>query len=292
MDPEGIREIYYAECGAAEDYGVRRAFRSLTVPVRWKESFFYGVHLPLTLPLPKRLDVSLQQYVGLHAYDAVVLADIDPVVFDADDLLNLQAYVEGGGGLLILGGPHSLASAQRNWGAMREVLPATIPLAPDKKTQLWNTVPAVVERPRRTVSATASHPVTRGLSGPLGKVCNLQPIEVKPEATVLATAGDRPLAVAGTYGRGRVILVSAYPDANPDCMFQMPGWDDFLRQSMLWLMSRDQDLWITRCDMDRSPVSVGQSRTFVMAVDSSLGKGLEAKVMVSKADPGWLADWS
>jgi uncharacterized membrane protein len=289
MDPEGIREIYYAECGVAEDYGVRRAFRSLTVPVRWKESFFYGVHLPLTLPLPKRLDISLQQYVALHAYDAVVLADIDPVVFDADDLLNLQAYVEGGGGLMILGGPHTLSDAQRNWGPIREVLPVNIPLAPDKKILLWNDFPVPVDRPPREVSSDASHPVTHGLSSGLGQIRNIQPIEAKTEATILALAGEQPLVVAGTCGRGRVMVVGAWPDADRDCMFRMPGWDDLLRQALLWLMKREQDLWITRSDIDRSSLAVDQPRTFTLIIDPSLCKSPEARVTISRADPGWLA---
>ena len=47
MDPEGIREVFYAECGASGDYGVRTAMRALPFPSRWEESYFVGVHLPL-----------------------------------------------------------------------------------------------------------------------------------------------------------------------------------------------------------------------------------------------------
>src|SRR5688572_26121103 len=100
MDPEGIRQTFYAECASAPDYGVRTALRELPFAVRCDESRFVGVHLPLTRRLPKRLDTSLQQWVPLHSYDAIIFADIDSVVFDANDLHNLQAYVEAGGGLL------------------------------------------------------------------------------------------------------------------------------------------------------------------------------------------------
>ena len=93
MDPEGIREMFYAECGDAPDYHFRHATSLLPFRYRCHESYFHGVHLPLTHPLPKRLDITLQQYVGLHRYDAIVLADIDPVILDADDLHNLHAYV-------------------------------------------------------------------------------------------------------------------------------------------------------------------------------------------------------
>ena len=70
MDPEGVREVFFAECGAAADYGIRRALRSLPFMLRFKESFFFGVHLPLTTPLPKRLDTMMAQRTGLHAFDA------------------------------------------------------------------------------------------------------------------------------------------------------------------------------------------------------------------------------
>ena len=101
MDQEGVYEVFYAECGSACDYGVRDAIRSLPFNARWLEGYFVGLHLPLTRRLPKRLDEELQQEVGLHRYDAIALAGVDPSVLDADDLLNLLAYVERGGGLLL-----------------------------------------------------------------------------------------------------------------------------------------------------------------------------------------------
>lgn len=185
MDPEGVLELFYAECGAAPDYRFRPAIESLPFRCRYKESYFFGVHLPLTRPLPKRIDTSLQQYVGLHAYDAVVLADIDPVVFDADDLHNLLAYVEAGGGLMLIAGPHSFSAGNRNWGPLREALPGLIqlrnPRGPD---------PCDIKGPGEMAEVTLGddHAMTTGLTGNLGQVSMVEPVLASCDATVLLRA--------------------------------------------------------------------------------------------------------
>ena len=288
MDPEGVREVFYAEHGAAADYGVRDAVRSLPFLVRKEESLFVGLHLPLTKPLPKRIDVQLQQYVGLHRYDAVVLAGIDPVIFDADDLMNLLAYVESGGGLLLLGGVNAFDQAQRGWGTLREALPASItPLLVARRPGVHEQRHA--EKTWHEVSLAQPHPITRGLSGPLGRVANMQQIEAQPGATVLATADGRPLIVASEHLNGRVIMVASHPDDNPRDMFGSPGYADLLRQAMMWLMNRPADLVIERCNMDRSVVPIGTARTFTIDVDPRAKGPIRAQASVSRADPGWLA---
>ena len=288
MDPEGVREVFYAECGAAADYGVRRALRSLPFMHRCKESFFNGVHLPLTLPLPKRLDTMMAQRTGLHAYDAVILADIDAVVFDADDLMNLQAYVEVGGGLLLMGGPNSFSKAQRGWGPLREALPASIDLQPQKKTKLWNDpFPPDPVRSPAAVTLGQPHPVSGGLTGDLGVVMNVQPIHPKPEALVLASAGGEPVIVAGAYGRGRMLMVAAYPCGEARCMFRTLAWNDLLRQGLAWLMQRDADLVIERCELDASPMELGGERVMTVELAPEGARPLRVQASARRADPGW-----
>ncbi len=290
MDPEGVRVVFHAECGAAPDYGVRRALRELPFLARWTESFFFGLHLPLTRPLPKRLDATLQQHVGLHALDAVVLADIDPCVFDTDDLYNLLAYVEGGGGVLMIGGPHSFSSGQRNWGPFREAMPAVIELQPDKATRLWNDPPAPESTcPAAPVTLAADHPIARGLSGPLGEIRHAQPCRPTASAAIVARSEQAPIILAGTYGRGRVVMVSAYPGDATDTMFRTPAWGELLRQTMAWLMRRDQDLAITACAIDSSPRLAGDQRRITLRLAADPGAGWQAQAAISRADPGWLA---
>lgn len=289
MDPEGVRDIFYAESAIFLHYGVREAIKALPFRARSLDSRFVGVQLPLTRRLPRRLDIVYQQYPGLHAMDAVVLADIDPTVFDADDLQNLAACVEAGGGLLLLAGPNSFSRAQRNWGALREVLPVDIPLQTNRKTKLWNDPLPEAERAELPVAVGAPHPVTRGIVPALGQVSTLHPMTVREGAQVLATAGGAPLLVAREYGRGRVLVVGASPDGTPEDLFASPGWPGLLMQGLTWLMGRQADLMIERCNLDASPLAAGQSRSFTVEVGAEAPGPFAARAAASQADPGWLS---
>lgn len=288
MDKEGVYEIFNAACGWAGDYGVHDAVRSFPWRARCEDSQFVGVHLPLTRRLPKRLDVTLQQSPGLHRYDAVVLADVDPVILDADDLWNLLAYVECGGGLLLMAGPHSFGKAQRNWGPLREALPAAILMERRVKPRLTDpeenddveAVPVALWRP---------HAVTRGLSGTLGVVPRVAPIHPRKEGTVLAAAGGYPLIVAGTYGVGRVMMLNAFPVDCPDSMFKTQCWADLLRQAMMWLIRGARDLVIESCDLDPAPIPAGDARTFSVELADEAQAPLTARATLRRADPGWLS---
>ena len=287
MDPEGVREVFYAFHGSAPNYGVRNALGDLPFLVRQQDSRFVGLHLPLTRALPKRIDIQLQQYVGLHRYDMLVLAGIDAVVFDADDLHNLLAYVEAGGGLLLLGGSSSFDKAQRGWGPLREALPATIaPLHEPRRPRVPKKAPPTADR--FAVSPAQPHPITQGLSGPLGRVGPLQPIEAKPHATTLATANNQPLIVAGEHLKGRVVMIASYPSGGAEDMFVSAGYADLLGQAMMWLMGRFDDLKIERCDADNSPMLLGQSKTISLGLTQGADPSA-AKATISRADPGWLS---
>jgi uncharacterized membrane protein len=297
MDPEGVREIFFAESAVGLEYGVRAAVRSLPYLARIHDSLSKGLHLPLTRKLPKRLDAALQLSPGLHTYDAIVLADIDPSILDADDLWNLLAYVEAGGGLLLIAGPNAFNRAQRGWGPLDPALPVEIALQPQKRTKLWNEAyrkeePAVlpVEQARLPFPfLPAHHPVLRGVNGPFGQTKSAQECVLRPGATALATAGEYPVIAAGEYGRGRVLAVAAYPDGVPDSLFASPGWADLLRQGIMWLFGRDDDLAILRSEADRSPIPHGEGRIFALELDPAASGPVAARALISRADPGWLA---
>ncbi|NQU10702.1 hypothetical protein HQ590_07930 [bacterium] len=290
MDPEGIRQIFFAECSDAPHFGIREALDTLPFPNRRYESYFFGVHLPLTFPLPKRLDTTLQQTVGLHLHDAVILSDIDPIVFDADDLLNLQAYVEAGGGLLVLPGPHSFSQAQRNWGPLRETLPGAIELRTQRRSKLWNDpFPAESLPDPADVTTGDPHPVTRGLTGTLGRVRRLEPVTATPGASVLLRAGQRSVALARPYGRGRVVMVCAYPGDEQPSLFAAPAWQDVLRQAVAWLMRRDADLIVTASNLEHHEMCPGEQRAMRVQLLETASGPVHARVELARADPGWLA---
>jgi len=289
MDPEGVREIFYAESAVGLEYGVRAAVKSLPYLARVKDSLSKGLHLPLTRKLPKRLDTTLQMTTGLHAYDAIVLADIDPAILDADDLWNLLAYVEAGGGLLLIAGPNAFNKAQRGWGSLEPALPISITLKPQKRTKLWNDPFQHEEPPVLSVEPVVGHPVLRGVNGPFGQTRTAQDCALRKGATALAMAGKLPIIAAGNYGRGRVLTVAAYPDGLPDSLFTTPAWTDLLRQGISWLFGRDADLAIQRVEADRSPIPHGEGRVFALGLDPKAAGPVAARALISMADPGWLA---
>lgn len=284
MDPEGVREVFFAESSVGLEYGVKAAVGGLPVRARVHESLSKGLHLPLTRPLPRRLDVSLQLSPGLHAFDAIVLADIDPAILTADELWNLLAYVEAGGGLLLMAGPNAFNKAQRGWGPLAAALPIDIALTPTKQTTLWNDAVREKAREVRPVIA-ADHPVARGIGAPLGETATWQTVTLR-DGTVVAQAGDCPLISAATYGRGRILTVAAYPTGQPQDMFSSPGWTELLRQGLLWLFGVDTALVIAECAVDRTPISAGETRALALTLDAV---PTTARATARQADPGWLA---
>jgi uncharacterized membrane protein len=221
---------------------------------------------------------------GLHTFDAIVLADIDPTIFDADDLWNLLAYVEAGGGLLLIAGPNAFNRAQRGWGPLDPALPVSIVLKTQKRTKLWNDIFQPEEPVTLPVEPVAGHPVLRGVNGPFGQTRTAQECTLREGATALAMAGQYPVIAAGAYGRGRVMTVAAYPDGLPDSLFTSPGWADLLRQGIMWLFGREADLAIQRCEVDRSQIPYGGSRIFALGIDPAASGPVEARALISRAD--------
>ena len=291
MDPEGVREVFLAEVGGGTQYGIREAVRSLPFLARFRRSYFHGVHLPLTYPLPKRLDTALQQFTGMHSYDAIVLCGIDPVIFDADDLLNLCAYVERGGGLMLMGGGHAFSNAERSFGPLEDALPAVPILGAVRREDA--TIPhehrKVATPPSVNVQLCDHSPITRGLSSGLGCLQVVHKLDLKPDAQVVAEAGGMPVVVCGTYGAGRIVMVATQPGPPPDNMFFTPAWEELARQMLSWLMRRDGDLVIERADMDRTPLEVGESRRLTLEIAPEAPGPVTARATVSTADEGWLA---
>ena len=290
MDPEGVREVLLAEVGNQSCYGVREALRALPFLTRFEQSYFHGVHLPLTYRLPKRLDTTLQQFTGMHAYDAIVLAGIDPVILDADDLLNLCAYVERGGGLFLIGGSEAFGNAQRSFGPLEAVLPAAPMLRPIKTVGQERSGKRGEERPPMAVRLCSGEAIARGLSGEVGSVSVVQPLKLAPGACVVAEADGQPLVVCGTCGAGRVVVLASYPDSSPkDNMFFTPAGRELMQQALAWLMKRDADLAIEASDMDCAPMGVGESRTFALELSPGAAGPVAARATASTADEGWLA---
>jgi len=151
---------------------------------------------------------------GLNAYDVIILSDIGansfllpPAVWLRSQtvpnrLRLIKAWVEGGGGLLMVGGYLSFQGidGKARWRKtpVEDVLPVTCHPWDDR-----------VEMPEGAVAQVLQpdHPVMSGLDGAWPFVLGVNEVEVRPNAQVLARIpeeqGGHPLLVLGGFGKGR-----------------------------------------------------------------------------------------
>ena len=71
-----------------------------------------------------RLDLTA---AGLAKYSVVMLGDLAPDALTADNYTALKEFVNRGGGLILIGGPHGLASPALAQTALAEISPVKLP---------------------------------------------------------------------------------------------------------------------------------------------------------------------
>ncbi len=151
---------------------------------------------------------------GLDAYDVIILSDIGansfllpPAVWLRSQtvpnrLRLIKAWVERGGGLLMVGGYFSFQGidGKARWRntPVEDVLPVTCHPWDDRVEMPEGSVAEVLE---------PGHPVMAGLDGDWPFVLGVNEVEVRPGAQVLAriplAQGGHPLLVLGGFGKGR-----------------------------------------------------------------------------------------
>jgi hypothetical protein len=226
------------------NYGIEEALRALpTPPERLDLALFRGLRLPL-----QALDYDPHRHglADLSGYDVVVLAGVDPVALSSRECLELVAFVERGGGLLLVGGTHSFSNAVGTYLPLAPLLPVEIRRGLDVEV---NALPH-----------GTSHPIARGLPEPLGYVSKVHAIELKPGAAVALTVGEFPLVVTGEWGYGRVVVVASYPEcheAEYGWFFTGDAFDDFLRAALAWLLKEQADVWVESFSLPSREVTTG-----------------------------------
>jgi uncharacterized membrane protein len=151
---------------------------------------------------------------GLDEYDVIILSDIGansfllpPAVWLRSQtvpnrLRLIKAWVERGGGLLMVGGYLSFQGidGKARWRKtpVEDVLPVTCHPWDDRVEMPEGAVPEVLQ---------PDHPVLEGLGGEWPFVLGVNEVELRPDAQVLARIpeeqGGHPLLVLGGYGKGR-----------------------------------------------------------------------------------------
>ena len=147
----------------------------------------------------------------------------------------VEEFVTNGGGLLVLSGNYSLGIGDKIKATpLEKVLPAEIQ---EKDIDLEKqNKPFVFE-------SAAKHQILDGVTFD-EKPMTLFFHEVKPKAaaTVVIKAGDTPILIAGTYGKGRVILLTAtlHGDLQPPNVpyWKWKSWDRLMLNCVDWLAGK------------------------------------------------------
>jgi uncharacterized membrane protein len=143
----------------------------------------------------------------------------------------VRAHVEGGAGLLMVGGylTFSGIDAKARWG--RTPLAAALPvqvLDRDDRVELQAGVPPRV---------VAEHDVVAGLDPTWPALLGLNELVPKPGSTVVAECGEHPLLVLGTYGSGRSAAFASdiAPHWAPPPFLEWTGYPELWDRVVSWL---------------------------------------------------------
>ncbi|UJW84994.1 glutamine amidotransferase [Devosia sp. SL43] len=152
----------------------------------------------------------------LSVYDCVLLSDIGantlllhPDTFTKSKVLPnrlaaIREYVVNGGGLVMVGGYLTFqgidAKGQYAGSPVEDALPVVMMRGDDRAEAPQGVVPQVVD---------ATHPMVAGLPNMWPALLGYNRLTAKPSASVIATVGDDPLLVAGSFGKGRGVAFAS-----------------------------------------------------------------------------------
>jgi uncharacterized membrane protein len=179
----------------------------------------------------------------LQQYEVVILSDIGantlllpPEVFlEGKRVTNrlelIREFVLEGGGLIMAGGYLSFqgiyGTARYHRTAIEAVLPVSLMATDDR-----------VEKPEGvnpTVSSN-SHPITEGIDRAWPYLLGFNEVMAKEKMDVLATIGEYPLLVTGSFGKGRSVAWTSDigPHWCPKDFVKWPGYSQLWRQIIAW----------------------------------------------------------
>ncbi|MBK8084813.1 MAG: cytoplasmic protein [Devosia sp.] len=174
---------------------------------------------------------------ALGAYEVVMLSDIgaNTLLLHPDTfvrsiplpnrLVSIRDYVEGGGGLVMIGGYLTFQGieAKGKWAGtpVEEALPVRLHHRDDRVESPQGVVPHVGD---------PSHPIVAGLAAEWPALLGFNEVEARPDAEVLVRVAGHPLVVAGTFGKGRSVAFTS--DCGPH--WAPPPFCDWAGYAPLW----------------------------------------------------------
>ena len=231
---EGGGRVLYIEGSLRQEYVfLRRSLRrfpDLDLVARWIPS-----------DTRKSWPVDLPGLFDPGKFDVYIIGDLESAALGRDQLKQLAAAVDGGAGLVMIGGEQTFGRGGYENTAMADVLP--IQMSRDTKANQ-------IDEPFQ-LKLARSHPITdlggdrpdqvwQGLPTQLG--ANLfGKVKVAPGVeTLLQSESEQPMLVIGSYGRGRVAAIAF----DSTYRWWRGGRSEvhrrFWRQLMLWLLSREE----------------------------------------------------
>jgi uncharacterized membrane protein len=173
----------------------------------------------------------------LAEFDCVILSDIGantlllhPETFAqsavlANRLHAIRDYVADGGGFVMVGGYLTFqgveGKAQYAGTAIEEILPVTLSRYDDRQENPQGVSPQVTD---------STHPIVAGLENNWPALLGYNRVTPKPDSALVATVGQDPLIVAGSYGNGRAVAFTS--DCGPH--WAPPSFVDWSGYGRLW----------------------------------------------------------
>ncbi|PHS08830.1 MAG: hypothetical protein COA78_12435 [Blastopirellula sp.] len=229
-------------------------------------------------------------------YDVFILGDLDSKVFNEATLELLAKEIEDGKSLMMLGGFHSFGPGGYYHTPLKDVLPIVMDRfeRQDFDTPLRDDLH--LEGPLQ-IGPSSQHYLTH--LGPVSEqiaIWNSLPElpgmnrfrDVKPRSqTLLASANDEPILVAGEYGLGRTLAFAG--DSTWHWVLAGKGEEHkrFWRQCILWLSRKDQlekkDVWV---DLNQRRFHPAAKVSFTAGVKDAAGDPIsDASFQVNLVSP-------
>ena len=262
--PEDDRaRVQFMKHSAAGYYRVEEALRAVEPGAEIGTHLFRGQHFEF-FDFPKTLEEVLRT-------DLFIMLDVDPWVLTWEQACWTADTVNSGATLVFLGGPNTLYHAKGMKAPIRSLLPVTWE-AGAKDTGGGAPAPA------------AEHFLTAGFTPEgLGAVQHMHDIRPAEGAQTLWRVGERPLVVAGEVGKGRTLLINAWPRQGNErrgCFLTSDLSDDFLRQVFRWALGRQPEAYLRQVKL-APPTVVGSREVSVEAEAAGADEGASVRLVVA-----------